>query len=684
MHAAVSTYLTEALVTLSDVVAIGGKNEWKIQVDQFNSYGSLVPIVDMYQYNLSNWLAHADSLSGGTWGTNITSSLPSGPLPLNDVFAKHYDALLENEPFASGGALSAGTSYNGTISSTDPGDWFTISLTAGEEYRFQLTEGTIADADITLYDSLGYLYAHSNGSLETSTTSVIQGTALVSGTYYIAVNSDHFLGNYTVGFNTADLAPTLTELKDASNTIATPYSLATGQTFHGNMNSADDDTHSGDWIKVTLVAGQEYRLQLTKGTISDADITLYDSLGNLYAHSNGSLETSTTSVIQGTALVSGTYYIAVNSDHFLGNYTVGFNTADLAPTLTELKDASNTIATPYSLATGQTFHGNMNSADDDTHSGDWIKVTLVAGQEYRLQLTKGTISDADITLYDSLGNLYAYSNGSLETSTTSVIQGTALVSGTYYIAVNSDHFLGNYTVGFNTADLAPTLTELKDASNTIATPYSLATGQTFHGNMNSADDDTHSGDWIKVTLVAGQEYRLQLTKGTISDADITLYDSLGNLYAHSNGSLETSTTSVIQGTALVSGTYYIAVNSDHFLGNYTVGFNTADLAPTLTELKDASNTIATPYSLATGQTFHGNMNSADDDTHSGDWIKVTLVAGQEYRLQLTKGTISDADITPVRFSGEYLCPSEHVSGQQYHFCHSRHCACFRNVLRRRQ
>ena len=634
------TYWAEAVVTISDLIAISGKTEWNMLADQFSTYAQLVPVVTNYQSSISSWLKHADTLSGGTWGMNLAADLPSLPLPMTGVFSDRYDGSLENEPGASGSILGVGGTYGGTISSGDPGDWFVVSLVAGEDYRFQLTKGTISYADIKLYDAQGKLVANPDKSLCNSTTSVMQGTSLVSGTFYLVVDSD-YLGSYTISFNTATPLASLTELGDAPGTTATPYRIAVGETFRGNMNFADNDSTKDDWIAVSLVAGQDYRFQLTKGTISYADIKLYDSLGKLVANPDKSLCSSTTSVIQGTALVSGTRYIAVDSG-VSGSYTISFNTATPLASLTELGDAPGTTATPYRIAVGETFRGNMNFADNDSTNDDWIAVSLVAGQGYRFQLTNGTISYADIKLYDALGKLVANPDKSLCSSTTSVIQGTALVSGTSYIAVDSG-VSGSYTISFNTATPLASLTELGDAPGTTATPYRIAVGETFRGNMNSADNDSTNDDWIAVSLVAGQDYRFQLTNGTISYADIKLYDALGKLVANPDKSLCSGTTSVIQGTALVSGTSYIAVDSG-VSGSYTISFNTATPLASLTELGDAPGTTSTPYRIAVGETFRGNMNFADNDSTNDDWIAVSLVAGQNYRFQLTKVSIYSADI----------------------------------------
>ncbi|MGB7512029.1 MAG: DUF4347 domain-containing protein, partial [Pelodictyon phaeoclathratiforme] len=287
-------YWSEAVVTITDMLAISGKTEWRLLVDEFDAYGQLVSVVDSYQSSISSWLNHADELSEGSWGQNIASELPSEPFPATDVFSDHYDGLLENVPFESGGILSVGSSYSGAITVGDPGDWFVVTLQVGKDYRFQLTEGTISSADIMLYDARSRLIANPDASLSNSTTSVIQGTSLESGTYYVVVDNIGYSGSYTIILTEVTPMASLTEFGDAPGTPSTPYHLEVAETFRGNMNSDDNDTSEDDWIEVTLEAGKDYRFELTRGTISSAAIKLYDAMGKLFANPDGSLSTGIT------------------------------------------------------------------------------------------------------------------------------------------------------------------------------------------------------------------------------------------------------------------------------------------------------------------------------------------------------------------------------------------------------
>ncbi|MDD3018523.1 MAG: DUF4347 domain-containing protein, partial [Comamonas sp.] len=405
----------EISASLVDAFAITGKNYWKHRADVFEKNSSQLPsVIHKYQEALKTWLSKADAIASGTlddsgkgsWGINLASTIPSGTKPLADVFSKRYDHLLEIDAIEKGGVITPGNSYLGKFTLLlDKGDWFQVDLLSGDDYSFKLSGGQLSSPELTLYSWTGQLVARTNASISASGLSAIEGTALESGRYYLVATGT---GNseYTVVFDKVFLPASQSELKDAPASIHTPYGIAAGESFHGNINGADNDslTNNGDWIAVNLTAGTDYRFELTRGTISRADIKLLDALGNLVANPNGSLGSpNTSSVIQGTAAATGTYFIGVNSGGYVGNYTVKYNTVTLPNTLTELKDAPASIHTPYGIAAGESFHGNINNADNDslTNNGDWIAVNLTAGTDYRFELTRGTISRADIKLLDA-------------------------------------------------------------------------------------------------------------------------------------------------------------------------------------------------------------------------------------------------------------------------------------------
>ncbi len=51
--AALTTYFSEAIVTISDIIAIGMSEKWHLLVSEFDNYKNLVSVVDSYQSNLS-------------------------------------------------------------------------------------------------------------------------------------------------------------------------------------------------------------------------------------------------------------------------------------------------------------------------------------------------------------------------------------------------------------------------------------------------------------------------------------------------------------------------------------------------------------------------------------------------------------------------------------------------------
>ena len=115
--------------------------------------------------------------------------------------------------------MSAGDTFEGTLSSKFDEDWIEIEMSAGMLYTINLTgaEGGVADTFLKLYDSKGGFIKQNDdikgeeGNLNSSTQFVPE----VSGTYYISAgaytgNPEHTnMGAYTVTVTAMVLDPTL-------------------------------------------------------------------------------------------------------------------------------------------------------------------------------------------------------------------------------------------------------------------------------------------------------------------------------------------------------------------------------------------------------------------------------------------------------------------------------------------
>lgn len=125
-----------------------------------------------------------------------------------------------------------------------------------------------------------------------------------------------------------------------------------------------------------------------------------------------------------------------------------------------------------------------------------------------------------------------------------------------------------------------------DIADTSASVATMTVGSTFSGSLEVVGDI----DWIKVSLVAGQSYRVTLS----GDGPTAVYDTYLQVFAPGSNSRSSGTlvalnddvaardySSALVFTAAQSGTYYIDVGSyqNAYSGNYVLSVETS-VAPT--------------------------------------------------------------------------------------------------------
>ncbi len=116
-------------------------------------------------------------------------------------------------------ALAQGDTFSGSIGVAWDVDWFSVSLTEGENYAFDLRgdpsgSGTLADPYLEFYDSEGNLI-DGNDDSETLDSHLVV-TAGETGTYYVAAYSySGAPGTYELSFDETDEEPTTPPIEDA-------------------------------------------------------------------------------------------------------------------------------------------------------------------------------------------------------------------------------------------------------------------------------------------------------------------------------------------------------------------------------------------------------------------------------------------------------------------------------------
>lgn len=451
-------------------------------------------------------------------------------------------ALDNTGNIATTATLNVGGTATGNLTVGGQNDFYKITLNGGTQYVFT-ANGAPSDAQVTVYDSTGKAITNGNlGGTIGGHTAVFEPTA--GGTYYIGVSSTE--GN-TGAFT---LSAATSAFNYAGNTTTTG-TIAAG----GSVSSTISAPGQSEWFKITLTAGTNYVFDVGGGTLTPG-VELYDANGNLVVQGyNGGPNGDARTSFEPTT--SGTYYVAASS--FLsttGSYTLNVSTSPY--------DYAGTPATTGTLTSGHSISGSLAV----TGQSDWFKVSLTSGIQYLFDVGGGTLASPEVTVYDSTGKAIAI-------ATTGRAGGGAQLSfeptasGTYYVAASGQPSLstsGSYTVSMSTSNYSY-------LGNTL-TSGTLALGAHTASSIASAGQS----EWFKVNLTAAGSYVFNVTPGTLSDAQVSLYSSNGTLI--SSGGTQTS----IGITA--AGTYYVGVTGSHEgIGSFTIS------AATYTD--DAGNNTGT-------------------------------------------------------------------------------------------
>ncbi len=517
------------------------------------------------------------------------------------------------------GRVTVGSSTTGRIETSGDHDWFAVTLTAGQNYQFQLTS-TSLDSYLRLYSGGGTLITYNDDS-GGSLNSLISYTATSSGTYYLDAS------DYSSGTGSYTVSATAVTTDDYAASAATTGRVTVGSSATGRVESSGDH----DWFAITLTAGQSYQFRLTSTSL-DSYLRLYSAGGSLITSDDDSAG-NLNSLISYTATSSGTYYLdASDYSSGTGSYTVSAAT-------TSVDDYAASTSTTGSVAVGGSATGRIETTGDN----DWFAVTLTAGQSYQFRLTSTGLSDPYLRLYSSGGKAGATtvvaSDNNSGGGTNALISYTASSSGTYYLGAS------DYSSGTGSYSVSASAVTTDDYAANSSTSGRVTVGSSTTGRIETSGDH----DWFAVTLTAGQSYQFGLTSTSL-DSYLRLYSGSGSLITYSddsNGSLN----SLITYTATSSGTYYLdAADYSSGTGSYTVSAAT-------TTIDDYAANTSTTGRVTVGSSSTGRIETSGDS----DWFAVTLTAGQSYQFRLMSTGLTDAYLRLYSSSGT-LITSDNDSG----------------------
>ncbi|MES1157242.1 MAG: PPC domain-containing protein [Alphaproteobacteria bacterium] len=505
--------------------------------------------------------APAPEGQGDNAPTNLNSQLDYVPAQSGDVFVEArgfsedatggYTLRAQASPLppddfsnsrSTRGRLAVGGNVHGNIDYGSDIDWFKVTLTGGQTYRFSLKgDGAhaLADPVLRLIGSDGTTELATDDDSGGNLNSYLEFTPTRSGDYYLEAHS--FDNTQTGGYV---LSAALGDIPDNVNTDAVVS--ADGETRSGTLAPAGDK----DWYRVDLKAGQTIRVALNTADsngLSDPLLIVHGPDGAELARDDdggGNLN----SYLEFTAPSAGAYFLEARGfgDDATGNY-------DLVVTAGEIPGQAEGAETLTIGSSGRT--SIINPRDDS----DWFEVDLVEGRPYRFNVestpsaegaTDG-LGDPMLTLYDSNGHVVA-SDDDGGTGKNSYLYYASPTGGTYYAAVSSSNHgsTGRYTIRVQDTDV-PGTTDTDEAL-TVATAGS-------HDGRASRIEIAGDLDMYRVDLVAGVHYVVTVSGDgdtPLTDPFLTILDSTGKSIATDDDS-GPGLDSRLVFTPAETGTYYL-------------------------------------------------------------------------------------------------------------------------------
>ena len=488
---------------------------------------------------------------------------------------------------------SAGMSTTGTVTVDGgavggkievPGDkdWFKVSLTSGETYRVDVLGSYTNGGDLRwpkltgIYNSSGARFANTqNWDHGIGTNPRKYFTASQAGDHFIGV-AGHPFGIYEVSVEKVD-----TDLPADNTTTAS-------LTVDGKVYGEIDQVNEEDWYELVLEAAKAYTIKVDKrGDRGASDMrikNLYDADGDVISDLGGGHRKPPKYYDYQwyfEPAAAGTYYVSVDNPSYpdgAGDY-LGTPTG---PYWIEVKEVPFDVPADTTSTAAATLNGRYTGVFEIKRDQDWYTFTGTAGKGYVVAgvpywyVPPGRSYDWGVPIvgiYDSSGTKLPntsdpWYNGGVYFEPSS--------NGTYYVALKGS---GLYPVTTYHLDLYETELDQPADPSTTAT---VSVGGTYSGWIQGLPGPRYPDrDWIKMTLVANEEYAIHMRgmptgDGTLESPVIDgIFDSSGTGIAGTTDG-EKGQNAQVNFTPAADGDYYInagwhSLNYESpIFGSYTV------------------------------------------------------------------------------------------------------------------
>lgn len=400
----------------------------------FNSSGVQVDSNDDGGTGLESLLQYTPSTTGTYYisaGSFRTSDLGTYSLSLAATGSTSGDIAGDASTTSS---IAAGGSITSTLNPAGDTDWFSFSVTAGDEFVIDLvgtgTSTELRDPLVRVMTAAGSQLASDDDS-GTGLDSQLTYQATTSGTVYISAESYANAGS-------GDYTLSVTQTRSGSSDV--PGDASTTQTITLNVPilNALEVTGDEDWFGLSVSAGTTYTISL-EGTgsneLSDPLVRVYNASGTQLA-SNDDGGTGLDSLLNYTPTTSGTVYVA--ADAFANAYSGDYRLL-VTSSGSSTGDFPGDTSTTATIVVGGSAFGSLNPAGDT----DWYRLNLTSGQAVQIALNgtgSNELRDPYLRLFDSTGTQIAF-NDDGGPGLDSLLSHTATYTGVHFVGV--DEFLSN-------------------------------------------------------------------------------------------------------------------------------------------------------------------------------------------------------------------------------------------------
>lgn len=382
--------------------------------------------------------------------------------------------------------ISLGSSYSGSISSSNTQDFYKFTLSSSGTVKLNLN-ANIEYLSFYIYDSNGNevwsSYAYYWNSTAQKMT-LIQNLSITSGTYFFAIKaygSNYGSYNFSTVFTSSNESYKETT-QGSNNSIATASSISLGNKIYGQIADNDDR----DIYKFLLNDSGRVNINFT-APIEYVSFYIYDINGNTIwesyaAYWNNTAEKLT--MIQNFDLTSGTYYLAIvrygNHNKRVGDYNFSTSYTKANESFSESNGGTNnTMNSANSISINTQYIGQIARNDEK----DFYKFNISSTGKQKVKL-EASIEHLTFNIYDSNGNEIWGSYAYYWNSTSQKLQLDKDIdftkTGTYYFAVvrygNNELRTGIYTFSIGN-------------NSSVPSSYSLS----YNANGGSGAPSGHSG-----------------------------------------------------------------------------------------------------------------------------------------------------------------------------------------------